>query len=100
MTTEEANSNVILITAHSQCLIHLLDKFDLKGMNPNVARIFKDSKDIFKAVNNHLVKRMGMLYEEVYKVDPETIDTIIEALEYKVGELKELNIEDVVTIKE
>ena len=99
MTTEETNNTVILLIAHSQCMLHLLDQFDFKGMNDNVARIFKDSKDIFKVVNSHLFKKFGMLYEEVYKVDPDTIDTLIEALEHKVNELKELEIKDIVIIK-
>ena len=99
MNTEQTHSKVIQITAHSQCLIHLIDQLDFKGMNPEVQRLFKDSRDIFKAVNNHLVKKMGVLYEEVYKVDPDTIETLIDATLYKIGEFKGLEIEDYVTIK-
>jgi len=97
---KEAHNTVIKITAHNQCLIHLIDQLDFNGMNPQMKRLFKDSRDIFKALNNHCVKKIGVLYEEVYKVDPYTIDTLIDGFQSRFDELKELNIEDVVTIKD
>lgn len=98
MTTEETNNNVILITAHAQCLVHLIDQLDIDKMNPSMQVMFKDSRDIFKAVSKHLVKKMGVLYEEVYKVDPDTIETLIEATQYKFDELKDLKISDLVKV--
>ena len=97
---KDTHNTVIQITALSQSLIYLTDQLDFNGMNQEMQRMFKDSRDIFKAVNNHCTKKMGVLYEEVYKVDPNTIDTLIEAYQYKFDELKDLKIEDVVTIRE
>ena len=70
MTNEEANNNVILITAHCQCLLHLLDQLELDKMNPSIQVLFKDSKDIFKVVNKHLAKRMGVLMRKFIKSTP------------------------------
>ena len=98
MTSEETHNIIIQITALNQCLIHSIDSVDFEGMNPDIKRIFKDSKDIFKAVNNHCVKKLAFLYNEFYEVDPNTIDVLISQYEKKFKELAELKLKDLVNV--
>jgi len=57
MTQEESNLKLIKVIAHVQCVQRGLDELNGVDMHYSVKNVLKDSKTIFKAVEQHIAQQ-------------------------------------------
>jgi len=98
MDKEEINLELIKTLCHIQCALRGLDNLKDVNMHRSVKSILNESKYVFQAFEKHIVKDWAKIINQLYEIDSDMMEVIIEAYQYKFEELKELNIEDVVSV--
>ena len=100
MTQEETNMTLIRTLAHVQCVLRGLDELKDTSMHYTVKNILKESKPVFKAVEKRIVKDWEKINKQLYNIDGDMVETIIEAYQHKINEVVSLEVGDVVTVLE
>jgi hypothetical protein len=100
MTSEEVNLELIKTLAHVQAVLRGLDNLKDVKIHKDVRSILDESKHVFKAVEKHIVKDWEEINKLLHNIDSEIMEVIIEAYQFKINEVVDLKISDVVTIKD
>jgi len=100
MTSEETNLELIKTLAHVQAVLRGLDNLKDVKMHQSVRSILDESKYVFKATEKHIVKDWEEINKMLHNIDSDMMEIIIEAFQYRINEVVDLKISDVVTIKD